>query len=133
MITSRREGFRHAFEDRLACVPDFGNFAMHEPICPHDVAAEDMPDALMTEADAEGGNAGSKLLDHRTTDARLLGCAGTGGNADVIRLLFSDLFKRDLVISVDLHLRAHLAEVLDEVVGKGVVVVDDQEHGEWSR
>jgi hypothetical protein len=34
------------------------------------------------------------------------------------------LTHRDLVITKDLYIRAQLAEVLDEVVGKGVIVID---------
>lgn len=133
MVPRGGETFGHPSKDGLTLVTDFGNFAMHEPVCPHDIATEDMPNTLMAEADSKSGNARSKFFDHSTTDARLLWRAGTGGNADMIRLLFGDLIESDLIIPVNLHLRTHLSEVLDEVVGKGVVVVDDQEHGEWSR
>jgi len=34
------------------------------------------------------------------------------------------------VVPIDDGLRAQLAKVLDEVVGEGVVVVEDEEHGE---
>ena len=50
----------------------------------------------------------------------------------MIRLFLRDLLQRDLVIPMDLHLRTHLAKVLDEIVGEGVVIVDDQEHGDWA-
>jgi hypothetical protein len=128
MVTRGFEGLRHAFEDRLASVPDFGNFAMHEPACADDISPEDMADALMTEADAQDRNALTKGADHVTTDACFLWRALARGDTDVIRPLFGDLFQGDLIIPVDLHLRAHLAKVLDEVVGEGVVVIDDEEH-----
>ena len=40
-----------------------------------------------------------------------------------------DLLERHLVIAPYLHLRPHLAKVLDQIVGEGIVVVDDKEHG----
>ena len=129
MITSRREGLWHAFEDRLACVPDFGNFAMHEPTSAHDITPEDMADALVTEADAQDWNALTKGADHITADARFLWSTRAWRDTNMVGPLFSDLFQGNLIVAMDLHLRAHLAKVLDEVVGKGVVIVDDQKHG----
>jgi hypothetical protein len=35
----------------------------------------------------------------------------------------------DLVVAMHAHVLAQFAEILDEVVGEGVVVVDHQEHG----
>jgi hypothetical protein len=129
VITSRGEGLRHAFEDRLARVSDFGNFAMHEPASAHDIASKDVADALMAEADAQDWDALTKGSDHVTADASFLWRARTWRDTNMIGPLFGDLFQRDLIIPMDLHLRAHLAKVLDEVVGKGVVIVDDQKHG----
>ena len=39
-----------------------------------------------------------------------------------------DLVRRDRVVPVDLELGPELAEVLHQVVGEGVVVVDHQQH-----
>jgi hypothetical protein len=39
-----------------------------------------------------------------------------------------DLVDRDLVVADDAHLLAELAEILHEVVGEGIVVVDHQQH-----
>jgi len=40
-----------------------------------------------------------------------------------------DVGGRDLVVANDAHLLAELAEVLHEVVGERIVVVDDEQHG----
>ncbi len=40
-----------------------------------------------------------------------------------------DLRGRDLVVAHDANVLPHLAQVLDQVVGEGVVVVDHQQHG----
>jgi len=43
---------------------------------------------------------------------------------------FFDRFDGDLVVAVNFNFdrRVHLAQSLNEVVGKGIVVVDDQDH-----
>jgi hypothetical protein len=38
------------------------------------------------------------------------------------------LFDGNLVVAMDLHLDLHFTQILDEVISKGVVVVDDQHH-----
>jgi hypothetical protein len=102
---------------------------MHEPASAHDISAKNMADALMAEANTQDRNALTKGANHVTADASFLWRAWAWGDTNVIGPLFSDLFQSDLIIPMDLHLRAHLAKVLDEVVGKGVVIVDDQKHG----
>ena len=40
-----------------------------------------------------------------------------------------DLLQRDRVVAMDVDVGAQLAEILDEVPGEAVVVVDHQQHG----
>ncbi len=58
----------------------------------------------------------------------LVGRAGPGRDADVLRRQTLDLVERDLVVAMHPHLLAQLAEVLDQVVGEAIVVVDHQQH-----
>src|SRR5260370_22646688 len=53
MIAHRIERTRQPREDRVAVVNHRRRLAMHQPRCAHDLAAERLPDTLMTEADAE--------------------------------------------------------------------------------
>src|SRR6478609_4722295 len=41
-----------------------------------------------------------------------------------------DLGERDLVVSIDLHILTQFSEILDEIVGERIVVIDNQQHGE---
>ena len=50
--------------------------------------------------------------------------AWTWGDDEVSWVEGDELIHRDLVIAEDFDIRAEFAEVLDEVVGEGVVVVD---------
>ena len=54
--------------------------------------------------------------------------AGAGGDDDPVRSQLARPRRCHFVVSNDLHLRPELAEVLDEVVGELVVVVDHQQH-----
>jgi hypothetical protein len=60
----------------------------------------------------------------------------TGRNQHPLGFQREGGFDGDLVVAMDLHLHVHLAQILDEVVGEGIVVVDDQQHGRkraWRR
>lgn len=102
---------------------------MHEPLGADDIAAEDIADALMAETDTEQRDAPAELPDDLIADPGLFRRAGTRGNADMIRFELRNLLDGHLIIAPDFHERPHLAEVLDEVVGKRIVVVDDEQHG----
>ena len=92
----------------------------------HDAAAEGFADGLVAEADAEQGNLAGKLLDRRQRHAGLRRCARPRGNHQIIRLQAGDLGQRDGVVAEDLDLLPEFAEILDQVVGEAVVVVDHQ-------
>src|SRR6266568_3826985 len=53
VITCSRKRIGHAFKEILSVVLNEGSLAMHHPVIPNDVAAKNMADALMAEANAE--------------------------------------------------------------------------------
>ena len=74
---------------------------------------------------------GANRLIHFVGDARFLRRARAGRNDDVARLQLRDLVDGDLVVAKDaqVDVRIHLAQALHEVVGEGIVVVDEKDHG----
>ncbi len=102
---------------------------MHQALGADDVTTINLADALVAEADAEDGGGGSQGLDDGAGNSRFIGRAGSGGNADAAGLERLDLREIHRVVANDFHFRPQLAEVLHEVVGEGVVVIDDQQHG----
>jgi len=105
---------------------------MHELLGAHDGAAECGADALMAQANAEDRQLAGKALDGADRDAGLGRRARTGRDHEAVDALadpFGDFVERDLVIAGDLHVGAQFTQVLDDVVGKAVVVVDHQQHG----
>ena len=63
---------------------------------------------------------------HIERDASVLRPAGTRRNQNALRRQRPDRLRRRLVVAADDHLGAELAQVLDEVVGERIVVVDDE-------
>ena len=57
-------------------------------------------------------------------DPGLVRRAGAGGDDDATRFKGGNLVDGDLVVAMNLHLGTQLAEILHEVVGETVVVVD---------
>jgi hypothetical protein len=68
--------------------------------------------------------------DQRQADAGAVGVAGAGRQHDRRGVHRHRLLHVDFVVAAHHHLRAELAEVVDEVVGEAVVVVDQQQHSE---
>jgi len=88
----------------------------------------------VAQAHAQNWQLAGKVLDRSHRDARLGGRAGAGRNHQAIELPGVeprfDLGHGDFVIAEHFHLRAQFAEILDDVVGEAVVVIDHQEfHG----
>ena len=92
------------------------------------VAAKGRADGLVAEADAENRNLAGHVADEVDGDAGLLRRAGAGREEDAVRVQGFDLVRGQLVVAADDDVGAELAHVLDEVVGEGVVVVEDEDH-----
>ena len=60
-------------------------------------------------------------------DARFLRSTGAGRNDYALRTHGNDLFDRHLVIAANLNLRAQFSNVLDQVVGERIVVIEDED------
>ena len=57
------------------------------------------------------------------------GVQGPGEIDDAVGVHGLDLADRDLVVPADDYVRTQFAQVLHQVIGKGVVVVEDEDHG----
>ena len=84
----------------------------------------------MAEADAEDGEFWAEVADDVVADAAFAGSAGAGGDDDVSRLQVLDLLDGDFVVAEDFDCLpgADFAQLLDEVVGEGIVIVDEDDH-----
>jgi hypothetical protein len=79
----------------------------------------------MPEADTEHGDFSVEVFDCVGGDAVIFErFAGTGGDNEMRWVERNKLVHRHLIIAEDFDVRAEFAEVLDEVVGEGVIIID---------
>ena len=115
-------------EHALSRVGDLGQLPMHGHRRAHHFAAVDLPDGLMAEADAEQRNLRAGLGDEVEADAGLVGRAGAGREHDALGLQLQDFGDGDLVVAEHAAGCTQLAQVVDEVIGEAVVVIDQNQH-----
>ena len=83
VVARRRERVRQAVVNALAVVVDRAGLAVHEAFRANDRPAERLPDALMTEADAEDRDGAGEAVYELDTHAGFVGCARTRRDDDV--------------------------------------------------
>src|ERR1035437_6679173 len=94
----------------------------------HHFAAERLPDRLMPEADAEDRNRWRGLGDEIEADAGFVRGAGAGRQHDGFRLGGDHIGGPNLVVGMDDDVRPPPAQVMEQVEGEAVVVVDQNDH-----
>src|SRR5690606_24901626 len=102
--------------------------AVHQPGRPRYPAAVDVADALVPQADAEYRYLLAQREDNLVADAAVVRVAGARADDDVRRLQRLDFCQGHRIVAEYLDLSAQLAEVLHQVIGKRVVVVDNDDH-----
>ena len=111
-----------------------GGFAVHLFRGADHATTMHLGDGLMAQTDAEGGDGGRQRLQHLQADAGLVRITRSGRQHDGIGLQGTDLVKAEGIVAVHLQIRrdrmvgSQFPEVLHQVEGEAVVVVDDQEH-----
>ncbi len=130
VVARRLERPVDAAKNARALVLDQRQLAMHRHRRAHHRAAEHLPDRLMPETDPEDRNGGRSLADEVEADAGIVRRAGAGREHDGIGLGIDHSLRRDLVVAMHDHLRPQLPQVVEEIEGEAVVVVDQDDHRE---
>ena len=128
VIARRLERAVDAAEHACALVLDLGELAVHRHRRAHDLAAERLADRLMAEADAED-------RDRRPTPCSIrsrqmpasFGVQGPGESTIASGSRGEHLVDRDLVVAMHDDVRPQPAQIVDEVEGEAVVVVDQRD------
>ena len=84
MVAGGLEVLWEVVEEVFVVVGDGGEFAVHDVVCPDDVAAEVLADALVAEADAHDGEFAFAVFENVEASAGFIGCAGAGGEEDAV-------------------------------------------------
>src|SRR5688572_14180634 len=106
-----------------------GGLAMHQALSPDHLSTEGDCQRLMAEADTEKGQAPGEMRDRFDGNAGFIGRARARRNDDACRLQRLDVLDRDLIVAIDADVLALFPEILNEIVGKRVVIVDHEQHG----
>jgi hypothetical protein len=124
VVSHGLEWRRDVLKDVLPVVVDKRGFAVHETRSTVYLTAIHRAEALMSEANPEHGNPACEMFYRISRDTVIFdGFAGPWGNDKVRRIKCDQIIKRDLIIAEDAYLRAELTEVLDEIIGEGVIVI----------
>src|SRR5712691_8160909 len=128
MIARGGEGIGQLSENTFVVVMNLARFAVKEFRSADNFAAERYANGLMAEAHAEDGKFSGQAFDQLDGNARFLRCARTGRNHDALRLTPGNFFHGDFVVAMHLDGATQLAEILRQVISKGIVVVEKQNH-----
>src|SRR6185312_7610445 len=102
--------------------------AVHYLGCAHHFSAERRSDRLVPETYAQNGLLAGKPTDHFNADASFMGCTRAGRDEDVAGTELLNFVNSDLIVSAHLNFLPHLPKILDQVVGKRVVIVENKDH-----
>src|SRR5579859_4945644 len=115
-------------KEAISLVQDFAQPPVHDARCRSDSPAEEMTDALVSKANTQNGQVG--LQHGLPADPEIpldFGASRAWGEHDVVDLEATYFAPGDLVVAHNNGwLTIDLGEVLKEIKGKGVVVVDQQ-------
>jgi hypothetical protein len=128
VVARRSETIRDFREHALAIVADARDLAVHHVLRPHHFAAERLADRLVAQAHAQDRDLPGQAPEQLEGDSGLGRRARPGRNHDAPGIQQRHLIHRGLVVAQHFHLRAELAQVLHQVVGERIVVVDHTDH-----
>ncbi len=127
MITGGGHGRLDAAEDGASVMFNFAGFPVHEVRSANYVAAKCSTNSLVSETNAENRSLSGEVENDRNALACLLRSAGAGGDQDAVWTQGFYLFGTDLIVSTHFNVGTEFTEVLDQVVGERVVVVQNKD------
>ena len=101
---------------------------MHQRWRPVDPSAERGADSLVSQADTQDRHTLCKHANGLDGNARVFGTPGSRRDDDAVWCQGHNLLDPDLIVPSDDRVGAQLAQILRQVVGKRIVVVDDEKH-----
>jgi len=114
--------------DSFTIVADEGGLAVDGNRSADNPASIGIADALVTQAHAEDRDPAAKTAQHIVRDPRLQRGAGSGGDNNVAGTQLLDVGGANPVVAKHERLPTQLSDILGEVINKGVVVINYQNH-----
>src|SRR5688500_5761208 len=133
MVSRRVEGIGQLPENRPAVMLYGRRLTVHEAHRSDDFSAKCDCQRLMTKADAQKRQASGEMLHGLDRDTRLARRARSRRDNDAVGIESLDLIARKFMIETDLYVLNQHVQILHEIVGERVVIIDHQQHGDqWS-
>src|SRR5471030_1365444 len=129
MVARHGKGIIQTIKNALSGMTNRRGFAMDGLTRPHHLPTKSLRHGLMPKANAENRQPLSKVGDGRHGNARVVRRAGAGRDHQMGRGQLFNISETELIVTFNQHLGTQLAKILIEVIGKRVVVVDQQQHG----
>jgi hypothetical protein len=123
VIASGDAWILQTFEQPAFVVEDLRQLAVHRDARAHDASAKNLADALMAQAHAEDRQATSEMPDQVHGDPGLIGSARAWRDHQDVGCQIGNRLDRHCIVALDPHGLAELTEILREVPGEGIVVV----------
>jgi hypothetical protein len=124
VIARGRHRHGKALKDGFVVVDDRAGLAVHEVGCADYAASEGLADGLMSKADTENRYLAGEVADQFDADAGFVRCARAGGDDDSFGVHGFDLGNGDLIVAAHFDVSAQFSEILDQVIGKRIVVIE---------
>ena len=122
-------GLRQSLKQQAApLLPYHGLLSMHQGLGVGHRCSESCADRLVSQAHTQQRDIFPQLFGCLDDDSRILRPSRTGRKDDPVRFQFPDLLNGHLVVPDYLDIRIQLSDQLIQVVGKAVIVVDQQRH-----
>src|ERR1700720_3469831 len=128
MVPHHLERTGNVPEYPLSVVRVTRSLAVHQPARAHDFPAVRFADGLVPETNAKDRNRLSPAPYRRNADSSFRWRAGSRRDDHARHAQPSNVVDTDLVVALHDGILAELAQILNEIVGEGVVVIEDEEH-----
>src|SRR5258708_1922178 len=121
-----RGGHRHgeALKDGFVIVHHGAGLAMHDVSGAHHTASKGFSDCLMSQTNAEHRYFAGEVADQVDADSSFMRRARARRNHDALRAHRLGIGYRNLIVAANLDLGSQFAEILDQVIGKRIVVIE---------
>ena len=127
VVPGSGKGLWHVLKEMTIFVQDRRGFPMHQPVCPDNFPSVGLTNALMPQADPEerffplpAGNGWERY-------AGAVRVAGARRQNNTSKGLNLDIFKGSLIVSDDRAGCPALSKILNQIIGKGVEIINDEE------
>lgn len=129
MVTRCCKRAWQSFKQTFARMLHLSYLAMDDLVAAHNLAAEGLANALMTKANPDQGCARlRRQRDHLKANTRLIRIARPGREHHPSRIERHRVARAKCVIAHNLNICAKFAQIMHQIIGKTVVIIDQQQH-----